>query len=170
MLHVISKALIQLTHSSLVVLKGATGLLQWFESIKSTFRHVQCLDNRKVEFASSVFQKRALTWWNGIMRDRGAEVALAQTWAELRALMMREFCPRHELRALEREFDDLKQDSGEHRAYTDRYEELSLLCPAMVTPVDKTIQKYIDVTTRTFVRCYYSIHSLRLAPEIQIIM
>ncbi|KAJ0599054.1 hypothetical protein HanIR_Chr03g0100481 [Helianthus annuus] len=59
--------------------EGATGLLQWFESIESTFRHVQCPDNRKVEFASSVFQKRALTWWNGIMRDRGAEVALAQT-------------------------------------------------------------------------------------------
>ncbi|KAJ0442422.1 putative transcription factor interactor and regulator CCHC(Zn) family [Helianthus annuus] len=78
------------------------------------------------------------------MRDRGAEVALAQTWAELRALMMKEFCPRHELRALEREFDDLKQDSGEHRAYTDRYEELSLLCPTMVTPLDKAIEKYID--------------------------
>ncbi|KAJ0752567.1 putative nucleotidyltransferase, Ribonuclease H [Helianthus annuus] len=124
--------------------EGATGLLQWFKSIENTFRHVQCPDNRKVEFASSVFQKRALTWWNGVMRDRGAEVALAQTWAELRTLMMREFCPRHELRALEREFDDLKQDSGEHRAYTDRYEELSLLCPTMVTPLDKAIERYID--------------------------
>ena len=51
------------------------------------------------------------------MKDGGADVALAQTWGELRALMMREFCPRHELRALEREFDDLKQDSGESRAY-----------------------------------------------------
>ena len=78
------------------------------------------------------------------MRDRGADVAMAQTWEELRALMMKEFCPRHELRALEREFDDLKQDSGEHRAYTDRYEELSLLCPSMVTPLDKAIEKYID--------------------------
>ncbi|MFS8010574.1 hypothetical protein Hanom_Chr14g01298671 [Helianthus anomalus] len=28
----------------------------------------------------------------------------------------------------------------------------------------------VPVTTRTFVRCYYSIHSLRLAPEIRIIM
>ena len=124
--------------------EGATGLLQWFESIENTFRHVQCPDNRKVEFASSVFQKRALTWWNGVMRDRGAEVALAQSWAELRTLMMSEFCPRHELRKLEREFDDLKQVSGEHRAYTDRYEELSLLCPTMVTPLDKAIERYID--------------------------
>ncbi|KAJ0813901.1 putative transcription factor interactor and regulator CCHC(Zn) family [Helianthus annuus] len=124
--------------------EGATGLLQWFESIENTFRHDQCPDNRKVEFASSVLQKRALTWWNGVMRDRGAEVALAQTWAELRTLMMSEFCPRHELRALEREFDDLKQVSGEHRAYTDRFEELSLLCPTMVTPLDKAIERYID--------------------------
>ena len=76
--------------------EGATGLLQWFESIENTFRHVQCPENRKVEFSSSVFQKRALTWWNGVMRDRGADVALAQTWAELRALMMREFYPHHE--------------------------------------------------------------------------
>ncbi|KAJ0668293.1 putative transcription factor interactor and regulator CCHC(Zn) family [Helianthus annuus] len=78
------------------------------------------------------------------MRDRGAEVALAQTWEELRALMMREFCPRHELRALEREFDDLKQDGGEHRAYKGRFEELSLLCPTMVTPLEKAIERYID--------------------------
>ncbi|KAJ0526289.1 putative retrotransposon gag domain-containing protein [Helianthus annuus] len=97
-----------------------------------------------VDFASSVFEKRALTWWNSVMRDRGADVALAQTWEELRALMMKEFCPRHEIRALEREFDDLKKNSGEHRAYTDRYEELSLLCPNMVTPLDKAIEKYID--------------------------
>ncbi|KAJ0592425.1 putative transcription factor interactor and regulator CCHC(Zn) family [Helianthus annuus] len=124
--------------------QGATALLQWFESLESTFRHVQCPNERKVDFASSVFEKRALTWWNGVMRDRGADVALAQTWEELRALMMKELCPRHEIRALEREFDDLKQDSGEHRAYTDRYEELSLLCPSMVTPLDKAIEKYID--------------------------
>ncbi|KAJ0509590.1 putative transcription factor interactor and regulator CCHC(Zn) family [Helianthus annuus] len=124
--------------------QGATALLQWFESLESTFRHVQCPNERKVDFASNVFEKRALRWWNGVMRDRGADVALAQTWEELRALMMKEFCPRHEIRALEREFDDLKQDSGEHRAYTGRYEELSLLCLTMVTPLDKAIEKYID--------------------------
>ncbi|KAF5809950.1 putative transcription factor interactor and regulator CCHC(Zn) family [Helianthus annuus] len=78
------------------------------------------------------------------MRDRGPEVALAQTWEELRALMMREFSPRHEIRTLEREFDDLKQDGGEHRAYTDRFEELSLLCPTMVTSLEKAIERYID--------------------------
>ena len=42
------------------------------------------------------------------MRDRGADIAMGQTWKELRALMMKEFCPRHEKRALENEFHDLK--------------------------------------------------------------
>ncbi|XP_022040573.1 uncharacterized protein LOC110943125 [Helianthus annuus] len=107
--------------------EGATGLLQWFESLESTFRHVQCPNERKVEFASSVFEKQALTWWNGVMRDMGADVAMAQTREELRAFMIKEFCHHHELRALEREFDDLKQDRGEHHAYMDHYEELSLL-------------------------------------------
>ncbi|XP_021994930.1 uncharacterized protein LOC110891531 [Helianthus annuus] len=124
--------------------EGATGLLQWFEGIESTFRHCQCPNNRKVEFASSVFQKRALTWWNRVMRDRGANVAMALTWEELRDLMRREFCPRNEMRALETEFYELTQDSGENRAYTNRYEELSLLCPTMVGPLDRAIEKYIE--------------------------
>ncbi|KAJ0946666.1 hypothetical protein HanRHA438_Chr01g0006471 [Helianthus annuus] len=38
--------------------QGATALLQWFESLESTFRHVQCPNARKVDFASSVFEKR----------------------------------------------------------------------------------------------------------------
>ena len=124
--------------------EGATALLQWFESIESTFRHVQCPNERKVDFASSVFQRRALTWWNGIMRDRGAEVAMELTWEEFKDLMKKEFCPRSEIRALENEFYYLKQDSGENRAYTDRFEQLSLLCPTMVTPLDRAIEKYID--------------------------
>ncbi|XP_035840374.1 uncharacterized protein LOC110914289 [Helianthus annuus] len=39
---------------------------------------------------------------------------------------------------------NIGQDSGEYRAYTDGYEELSLLCPTMVTPLEKAIERYID--------------------------
>ncbi|XP_022024160.1 uncharacterized protein LOC110924466 [Helianthus annuus] len=124
--------------------EGATRLLQWFESIESIFRHVQCPGELKVEFASSVFQKRALSWWNGAMRDRGADIAMAQTCEEFKNLMKKEFCPRIEMRALETEFYYLKQDSGENCAYIDQFEELSLLFPTMVTPSDPAIEKYID--------------------------
>ncbi|KAI3704632.1 hypothetical protein L1987_74858 [Smallanthus sonchifolius] len=99
--------------------EGATGLLQWFESIEGTFINAACPENLKVRYATSVFQKRALTWWNGEKRNRGIE-------------------------KLEAEFWDLKQDSGESLAYTTRFHELSLLMPHMVTPLSRAIEKYIN--------------------------
>ncbi|KAI3797466.1 hypothetical protein L1987_32723 [Smallanthus sonchifolius] len=37
--------------------EGATGLLQWFESIEGTFLNSDCPDNLRVRHATSVFQK-----------------------------------------------------------------------------------------------------------------
>ncbi|KAI3725002.1 hypothetical protein L1987_64773 [Smallanthus sonchifolius] len=123
--------------------EGATGLLQWFESIESTFLNSDCPDNLRVRYATSVFQKRALTWWNGEKRNRGMDVAMALPWDEVKRLMTEEFCPRNEMKKLEAEFWDLAQDSGESLAYTTRFHELSLLVPHMVTPLARGIEKYI---------------------------
>ncbi|KAI3732573.1 hypothetical protein L1987_63779 [Smallanthus sonchifolius] len=81
--------------------EGATGLLQWFESIEGTFINADCPENLKV--------------------------ALALPWVDVKTLMTDEFCPRNEVKKLEAEFWDLKQDSGESLAYTTRFHELSLL-------------------------------------------
>ncbi|KAD3069028.1 hypothetical protein E3N88_36908 [Mikania micrantha] len=123
--------------------EGATGLLQWFESIESTFIHSDCPENLKVRYATCVFQKRALTWWNAEKRTRGSDAALTLTWSEVKQLMTDEFCPRNEMRKLEAEFWELKQDSGENLAYTTRFHELSLLVPHLVTPLSRAIEKYI---------------------------
>ncbi|KAI3824328.1 hypothetical protein L1987_05786 [Smallanthus sonchifolius] len=77
-------------------------------------------------------------------RNRGIEVALALPWADVKTLMTDEFCPRNEIKKLEAEFWDLKQDSGESLAYTTRFHELSLLVPHMVTPLSRSIKKYIN--------------------------
>ncbi|KAI3806542.1 hypothetical protein L1987_22449 [Smallanthus sonchifolius] len=104
--------------------EGATGLLQWFESMESTFLNSDCPDNLRVRYATSVLQKRALTWWNGEKRTRGAEVATSLSWDDLKKAMTDEFCPRNEMRKLEAEFWDLAQDSGDNLAYTTRFQEL----------------------------------------------
>jgi hypothetical protein len=65
------------------------------------------------------------------------------TWDKLKELMVREFCPCNEIKKLEAEFSDLKQDSGENLAYTDRFHELSLVVPHLVTPLSRAIDKYI---------------------------
>ncbi|KAI3814167.1 hypothetical protein L1987_18914 [Smallanthus sonchifolius] len=100
--------------------EGATGLLQWFESIENTFLNSDCPDNLRVRHATSVLQKRALTWWNGEKRNRGVDVAMALPWDEVKRLMTEEFCPRNEVKKLEAEFWDLAIDSGESLAYTTR--------------------------------------------------
>ncbi|KAD5961446.1 hypothetical protein E3N88_12919 [Mikania micrantha] len=69
---------------------------------------------------------------------------MALTWDEFKQLMTEEFCPRNEMMKLESEFWNLKQDSGENLAYTNRHHELSLLVPHMVTPLSRAIEKYIS--------------------------
>ncbi|KAI3805341.1 hypothetical protein L1987_27634 [Smallanthus sonchifolius] len=123
--------------------EGATGLLQWFENNEGTFLNSDCPDNLRVLHATSVFQKRALTWWNGERRTRVIEAAMALPWDEVKRLMTEEFCPRNEVNKLEAEFWDLAQDSGESLAYTTRFHELILLVPHMVTPLSRCIEKYI---------------------------
>ena len=118
---------------------NATVLLQWFENMESVFLHCECPDRKKTNFASSVFHLGALTWWNSIKDTRGAEVAMAMPWTELKELMSKVFCPKHELQKLEDEFWKLKQVSGDNSAYTTRFHELSRLVPHLVTPLDRAI-------------------------------
>ncbi|KAI3802060.1 hypothetical protein L1987_30184 [Smallanthus sonchifolius] len=86
--------------------EGATGLLQLFESIENILNS-DCPDNLRVRHATSVLQKRALTWWNGEKRNRGVDIAMALPWDEVKRLMTEEFCPRNEVKKLEAEFWDL---------------------------------------------------------------
>ena len=101
--------------------EGATGLLQWYESIENTFTNNNCPNHLQKQYATSVFQKGALTWWSTVKRSRGPEIALALPWEEFKALMTKKFCPRSEYKKLEVEFWELKQDSGEGLAYTNRF-------------------------------------------------
>lgn len=124
--------------------EGATGLLQWFESIENTFINSECPNELRVRHATSMFHEQALTWWNAEKAKRGAEVALALPWDEVKELMVKKFCPRNEIRKLEIEFWDLKQEGGDCLAYAKRHQELSLLVPHLVTPLSRNIDKFIS--------------------------
>ncbi|XP_076934831.1 uncharacterized protein LOC143601262 [Bidens hawaiensis] len=123
--------------------EGATALLQWYDQMESKFLHIECPDDKRTRFATSVFAKGALTWWVKEKTTRGAEVSMAMPWDELKELMTKKFCPPSELMNLEAEYWNLKQESGEHAAYTSRFNELSVLVPHFVTPTSRAIDKYI---------------------------
>src|ERR1044071_3150052 len=124
--------------------EGATGLLEWFESMENTFINSDCPANLRVRHATGVLQKRALTWWNGEKHAQGTEAALAMSWDDFKIAMTTEFCPRSEMKKLEDVFYHLKQVSGNNVPYNNRYHELSLLIPRMVTPLPLAIEKYIE--------------------------
>jgi hypothetical protein len=122
---------------------GATALLQWFEGMENTFMISECPEHLKVRYASSIFSKRALTWWNGQRITLGLEGTMELSWAEFKRLMLEEFCPENEIAKLEEEFHGLKQQGGDNSSYTARFHELSLLVPHQVTPESRSIKKYI---------------------------
>ncbi|GJZ70322.1 hypothetical protein Tco_0633872 [Tanacetum coccineum] len=58
--------------------EGAVGLLTWFESTESVLHITKCPAESQVEFAASMLQGRALTWWNTLVQTRGRATAIAQ--------------------------------------------------------------------------------------------
>lgn len=64
-------------------------------------------------------------------------------WDEVKELMAVVFFPRNEIKKLDVEFWDLAQDSGQNLAYTNRFHELSLLVPHLVTLSTRAIVNYI---------------------------
>ncbi|XP_076959092.1 uncharacterized protein LOC143635078 [Bidens hawaiensis] len=138
--------------------------------MESVFLHIECPDDKQNRFATGVFEKCALTWWVMEKSTRGAEAAMALPWNELKDLMTRSFCPPNELMNLvyksvfeksewlhlEAEFWNLKQEGGEHSAYTSRLNELSVLVPHLVTPNSRAIENYIRGLPRQIQDSFFS--------------
>ncbi|GKD28244.1 putative reverse transcriptase domain-containing protein [Tanacetum coccineum] len=84
--------------------EGAVGLVTWFESTESVLYITKCPTESQVEFAASMLQGRALTWWNTLVQTRGWAVARAQPWEYFKEFFMKEYCLDDEIQKLESEF------------------------------------------------------------------
>nr|GFB99379.1 hypothetical protein [Tanacetum cinerariifolium] len=85
--------------------EGAVRLVRWFEKMENTFEIIATL---------------------------GREVANARSWAEVKQMMTNEFCPTEEVQGLEDELRHLKLKDINIVVYTERFNELDLLCPDAV--------------------------------------
>nr|GFA68393.1 hypothetical protein [Tanacetum cinerariifolium] len=94
--------------------EGAVGLVRWFEKIENTFEISEC-----------------------------REVANARSRAEVKQMMTDEFCPTEEVQRLEDELRHLKLKDMNIAAYTERFNELALLCPDAVPNEKKKVELYI---------------------------
>nr|GEY89786.1 hypothetical protein [Tanacetum cinerariifolium] len=100
-------------------------------------------ERSKVKFAASTLHGRALTWWNTQVATLGLAVANGKSWADMRKMMMEEFYPSEEIQRLEDEFRSLKLRDTNIVAYTQRFNELAMLCLEVVPSENKKVCLYI---------------------------
>jgi hypothetical protein len=122
---------------------GVIELTRWFEKTESVFAISSCPADCKVKYAACTLVDAALTWWNGHVQTMGLPAANALTWEELKEMLLREYCPRSEVQKLEQEFWNLTMKGSDIQAYTTRFTELAVLCPGMVSPEYKKVERYV---------------------------
>ncbi|GJT49845.1 putative reverse transcriptase domain-containing protein [Tanacetum coccineum] len=85
----------------------------------------------------------ALTWWNSHKRIIGVDTAYAMKWAGLMKLMTEVYCPRNKIQKMETELWNLTVKGNDLTAYTQRFQELILLCTRMVPDEDDRVERFI---------------------------
>nr|GEW73767.1 hypothetical protein [Tanacetum cinerariifolium] len=78
----------------------------------------------------------------------GREVANRRPWTEVKQMMTDEFCSTEEVQRLEDELRHLKLRDMNIAAYTERFNELALLCPDTVPNKKKKVELYIKGLTK----------------------
>ncbi|GJT23843.1 putative reverse transcriptase domain-containing protein, partial [Tanacetum coccineum] len=85
----------------------------------------------------------ALTWWNSHKRTIGVDAAYAMNWAGLMRLVTKVYCPRNEIQKMETELWNLTVKGNDLTAYTQRFQELILLCTRMVPDEEDMVEMFI---------------------------
>ncbi|GJZ55640.1 putative reverse transcriptase domain-containing protein [Tanacetum coccineum] len=97
----------------------------------------------KGKFAAATLQGRALTWWNSQVATLGLDVVNGKSWTDMMKKMMEELCPDEEVQRLENKLRSLRLRDTNIVAYTQRFNELALLCPEAVPTEKKKVELYI---------------------------
>nr|GEU82486.1 putative reverse transcriptase domain-containing protein [Tanacetum cinerariifolium] len=104
--------------------------------------HIHVLEARVVEDASS--SCAALTWWNGHVRTLGHEAAYAMTWGTLKKNMTDKYCLKGKIKKLEIRLWNLRVKGNDVAVYTQRFQELALMCIKFLADETEKLDKYIN--------------------------
>nr|GEV23518.1 hypothetical protein [Tanacetum cinerariifolium] len=96
--------------------KGLVGLTRWIEKMELVFQVSGCAIENQVRFATCTLLDAALTWWNSQIRSLGPDV-YSMTW-------------------------EVKGNNVP--AYTEHFQELTLICTKFVANKTEKIEKYIS--------------------------
>ncbi|GJZ21127.1 putative reverse transcriptase domain-containing protein [Tanacetum coccineum] len=99
--------------------KGVVGLTRWIEKMESVFKTSSCAIENQVKFAT-------------------------YTLLVLKKKMTNKYCPQGEIKKLEIELWNLKVKGNDVPVYTERFQELTLICTKFVGNETEKVDKYIS--------------------------
>ncbi|GJR99429.1 putative reverse transcriptase domain-containing protein [Tanacetum coccineum] len=111
--------------------------------MESVFNISGCVIENQVKFATCTLLGAALTWCNGQIKTIGPE-AYAMTWEVLKKKMTNKYYPQGEIKKLEIELWNLKVKGNDVPAYTEHFQELTLICTKFIANETEKIDKYIN--------------------------
>ncbi|GKD09751.1 reverse transcriptase domain-containing protein [Tanacetum coccineum] len=123
--------------------KGVLGLIRWFKKMETVFHISNCAKKYQFKYATCTLLNNALTWWNSYKRTIRTEAAFSMSWRELMKLMTEVYCPRNEIQKMETELWNLTVKNNDLTAYTQRFQELTMMCTKMAPKEEDQVEKFI---------------------------
>ncbi|GKB61126.1 putative reverse transcriptase domain-containing protein [Tanacetum coccineum] len=111
--------------------------------MESVFHISICTVENQVKFATCTLHSIALTWWNTHVKTVGHDAAYGMPWKTLMKMMTDKYYPQNEIKKLEMEIWDLNVKGTNLTSYTQRFQELALLCGRMFPEETDKIEKYV---------------------------
>ncbi|GJZ87440.1 putative reverse transcriptase domain-containing protein, partial [Tanacetum coccineum] len=98
----------------------------------------------------------------------GVDVAFTMTWRDFMKLMTEVYCPRNEIHKMETELWNLTVKNNDLAAYTQRFQELTLLCTRMVPGEEDRIKRYVGGLPNNIQGNVMSVEPTRLQDAIRL--
>ncbi|GJS29207.1 reverse transcriptase domain-containing protein [Tanacetum coccineum] len=123
--------------------EGVVVLIRWFEKMETVFHISNYPEKYQVKYATCTLLNSALTWWNSHKRTVGTNVAFSMSWRELMKLMAEVYCLRNEIQKMESGLWNLTVKNNDLASYTQRFQELTMLCTKMVPGEEDQVERFI---------------------------
>ncbi|GJY68387.1 reverse transcriptase domain-containing protein [Tanacetum coccineum] len=118
-------------------------LSHWFEKMEFVFHISNYTVKCQVKYATCTLLGGALIWWNFHVRYVGHDAVYRMPWKTLMKMMTENYCPRSEIKKLKTELWNLTMKGTDVESYTQRFQELVLLCSRMIPDEADKVERYV---------------------------
>ncbi|GJR83565.1 putative reverse transcriptase domain-containing protein [Tanacetum coccineum] len=123
---------------------GITRLVRPTREIETVFNINNCAVKNQVKFATCTLHGVALTWRKSHVKTVGHDAAYGVPWNTLMKMITAKYCPQNKIKKLEMEIWKLKVKGTNLASYTQRFQELALMCGRMFPEELIRLENYLE--------------------------